>query len=352
MSSRAFPADNLPAGLKNVTEANGGVCDSELANNPDSIRKSLCRSQPDAHSRLAPIALFAYRRVGHLAAALDALVACPEFKDSEVFVFSDGPNASSEEEVASVRRLLRARQTPNMTIVESPTNRGLAASVTSGVSLLCREFGRVVVIEDDLVVAPSALTWFNKALDRYKDEESVWQISAHQFAVPEFSARDEAMFLDLATSWGWAVWNRSWERYDPDAAGWERLKMDRNLRRRFDFDNSYPYSDMLIDQMNGRIDSWAIRWDWAMFRAGGVCLYPPRSLVKNVGFDETATHGRFRLLKRFARRRDLSFVAKTEKCPAFPKETRVVPSDNTAVAQTLRNSGRLTNRLRAAFGGL
>ena len=112
-----------------------------------------------------------------------------------------------------MRAMLRARRTPNMTIIEAVENRGLAASIAASASQLCDEFGRVIVIEDDLLVSPAVLTWFNSALDKYADDSRIWQISAHQFDVPDFLARDEALFLHLTTSWGWATWKRAWDHY-------------------------------------------------------------------------------------------------------------------------------------------
>jgi hypothetical protein len=297
-------------------------------------------------SRFAPIAIFAYKRVKHLGRTLDSLFACPEFSASPVFVFSDGPKANTEGDVAEVRALLRARRTANMTIIEQPANRGLAASITAGVSQLCDEFGRAIVLEDDLVLSPSVLTWFNAGLERYADDERVWQIAAHQFDVPEFASRQSALFLHLSTSWGWATWKRAWDKYDPAATGWEQLKTDDALRRKFDLDDCMAFSDMLIEQMSGRIDSWAIRWQWARFRAGGISLYPPRSLATNTGFDATATHTRYRWLKQMIGSKDLSAVANREPCPALPVETSANPADDAAVANAIRDSRRLVNRVR------
>jgi hypothetical protein len=297
-------------------------------------------------SQTAPIALFAYRRVEHLIRALDALSACPEFLDSRVFVFSDGAkDEASSADVERVRTILRARLTPNMTIIEAPTHRGLAASITAGVTRLCDEFGRAIVLEDDLIVSPSVLTWFNMALDAYADDERVWQVSAYQFSVPQFAQRAEAMFLNLTTSWGWATWKRSWDQYDPMAKGWERLKFDQVMRREFDFDGAYPYSDMLVDQMAGRIDSWAIRWRWAAFRANAISLFPPRSLVSNIGFDAAATHTRFRLLKKLVQRRHTGSSLSSEQCPCLPAEVGVTAGDDAAVANALLLSRRLSARL-------
>lgn len=275
---------------------------------------------------LAPIAVFAYRRTDHLSKTLDALERCAEFSRSPVFVFSDGAKSEAgAADVAAVRALVRARLRPNMSLVEAPANRGLANSICRAVTDLCDRYGRVIVIEDDLVVSPHALAWLNAGLDRYRDDEHVFQISAHQFDIPDFAGRKDGLFLHLTTSWGWATWKRAWDRFDPHAEGWEKLKSDRALRQRFDVGGQH-YSEMLRRQMEGRLDSWAIRWWWTVFKADGISLFPPRSLVQNIGFDETATHYK---LGRFRRRGPGMQPIAEPMAPLLPETAQVVTSDET-----------------------
>ena len=298
---------------------------------------------------LAPVAIFAYRRTAHLAKALDALDRCSEFAKSPVFIYSDGPRTPDvTNDVEAVRQLIRARRRPNMTVVERSSNLGLARSIISETSALCESFGKVIVIEDDLLVSPATLTWFNSALAQYESEPDVWQVSAHQFSVPEFSTRPDGMFLRLTTSWGWATWARSWKRFDPLATGWESLKLDAKLRAQFDV-GGYPYANMLQKQMEGRIDSWAVRWWWTVFNSGGLSLYPPRSLVANIGFDSTATHRRFGLF----RGNSNSSGAKLEPvCPSFPRQVRLDSADQASLANALAKttSRFLTGRLASVLG--
>jgi len=47
---------------------------------------------------------------------------------------------------------------------------------------------------------------------------------------------------------------------------------------------------MLIDQIAGHNDSWAIRWHAACFLADRLTLYPGKSLVTNTGVDGSGTH--------------------------------------------------------------
>jgi hypothetical protein len=243
---------------------------------------------------LAPLALFVYRRTDLLNTVLDALEACPEFPGTPVFIYSDGPkNPKAEADVLAVRDLVRGRLRANMTLIESPENKGLSRSIISGVSDLCERYQRVIVMEDDLIVSPIILTWFNDLLDRFEHDERIMQISGHMFDSPKLAARNRAIAFPMATSWGWATWDRAWNEFDEKATGWEVLKQDRALRRRFDLDGVYPYYRMLRRQMAGEIDSWAIRWNWTLFKAGGLTVFPPRSLVANDGLEGGATHPGF-----------------------------------------------------------
>jgi hypothetical protein len=159
-------------------------------------------------------------------------------------------------------------------------------------------FDRVIVIEDDLLLSPGFLSYMNKSLALYANEDAVLQVSGYIFEAPALARAGTAVFLPFTTSWGWATWRRAWSHFDPAAKGWGRLQTEPDLRRRFNLDGAYDYATMLERQMHGKRDSWAIRWYWIVFSMGGLVLFPPVTLVKNEGMDGTGTHGRG-LLRRF-----------------------------------------------------
>ena len=240
----------------------------------------------------APIAFFVYNRPEHTRRALEALRESDGFDESSLYVFSDGPKSAADvEKVRRLRQTVHDIAGKHANIVEVECNQGLACSIIKGVSSLCDEYGRVIVIEDDLLVAPDFLDYMNAALQKYESEDSVMQISGYMFPVPEFSGRMEALFLPFSTSWGWATWKRAWDYFDPEANGWNRMVDDHALRSRFNLGGAFDYFAMLKRQMQGKSDSWAIRWYWSVFKRNGLVLFPPSSLVKNIGFDGSGTHG-------------------------------------------------------------
>lgn len=250
-------------------------------------------------SQYAPVLIFAYRRPEHLRNTLASLMRCAGFQESPVIVHADGPRGTAENEaVMATREVARSMLGERAEYHFSEANRGLSESVISGVSETLGRFGRVIVVEDDLELSPAFLTFMNAALDRYADAENVYQVSGYMFDVPELEEDRTALFLPFTVSWGWATWKRAWDCFDPKATGWEVLRANKQLRRRFNLDGSYDYATMLVRQMAGMRDSWAIRWYWTVFKAQGLVLFPPVSLVRNTGFDGSGTHGRG-LLRRF-----------------------------------------------------
>ena len=241
----------------------------------------------------APIALFTYNRPAHTQRTVRALQRCALAKESQLHVYSDGPrNVKAEPAVREVRDFLKTVDGFAVVHVhERETNIGLAESVIDGVTHLCSEFGSVIAVEDDLVVAPGFLAYLNAALERYRDDPQVMQIAGHMFPVDVPTTAD-AFFLPFISSWGWATWDRAWHKFDPHAAGYSLLKNDENRRRAFDMNGCFDYFSMLEAQLAGKIDSWAIRWNLSVFMNNGMVLYPGKSLVENIGFDGSGVHCR------------------------------------------------------------
>ena len=244
------------------------------------------------NTALAPVALFMFNRPEHLRRTIESLKRCDGFNESPIIVFGDG--ARYERDIAAVeatRHIAHELLGDQAEYRLSETNKGLARSIIDGVEILLARHGRVIVVEDDLVLAPSFLRFLNEGLDHYADDERVYQVSGHMFDVRDFVQRREALLLPMTTTWGWATWARAWKYFDPTATGWESLRQDHALRKRFNLNGSYDYTQMLERQMSKQIQSWGIRWYWSVFMRGGLSCFPPRSLVANIGMDGTGTHG-------------------------------------------------------------
>ena len=240
--------------------------------------------------KFAPIALFVYSRFEHTKRTVDALLKNILVEESDLFIFSDSDkNPSTADAVQEVRAYIKTIVGfKSVSIVERDRNLGLANSIIDGVTQLCNQYGRVVVLEDDMVTSPYFLIYMNEALDRYEKDERV--ISIHGYVYPVAPSLPEAFFLRGADCWGWATWQRGWAHFNPDGKALLHELKHRKLLRAFDFDGSYPYSKMLEAQIKGTNDSWAVRWYASAYLANKLTLYPGRSLVHNIGNDSSGTH--------------------------------------------------------------
>jgi len=239
----------------------------------------------------APIALFAYDRPGHLERALASLAANRRATESDLYLFSDGPKGESDAgRVAVVRRILRAvNGFKRIELIEKERNEGLAISIIGGVSAVMKEHGAVIVLEDDLEVAPQFLTYMNEALEFYRGDARIFSVSGYTLPIvlPE-GYPHEVFLLPRCSSWGWATWRDRWEQVD-----WEvrdrGLLSDPAVRDAFDAGGS-DLSDMLKLWLDGKLDSWAIRFNWTHFRRGAFSVVPAVSQVRSTGCDGSGVH--------------------------------------------------------------
>ncbi len=238
---------------------------------------------------LAPILLFTYNRPSHTRQTLEALLSNKLCSESELFVFSDGyKNVDDKKDVLKVRELIHGIDGfKEMHVVENEHNLGLAKNIIEGVTQVVNRYGKVIVLEDDLVTSPYFLTFMNEALDKFENEEKIGHVHGYCFPLPQLP---ETFLIKWTGSWGWATWERAWKQFNPDGQALLNELKQRNLTRKFDFNGNYPYTRMLQRQINGENNSWAIRWNASLFLNDTLSLNAGKSLVKNIGFDGSGVH--------------------------------------------------------------
>jgi hypothetical protein len=238
----------------------------------------------------SPIALFVYNRLDHTRRTVDSLKQNLLAQASDLIIFSDAHKLGAQSDnVAEVREYIhQVSGFKSVTVVERDVNFGLAKSIIDGVTKVVNEHGRIIVLEDDMVTSPHFLTYMNEALDKYADDDRV--ISIHGYVYPIKETLPEAFFLPGADCWGWATWQRGWKLFNPDGQYLLDELRSKKLISDFDYNGVYAYSKMLEGQIACTNDSWAVRWYASAFLAGKLTLYPGRSLVRNIGNDNSGTH--------------------------------------------------------------
>lgn len=243
----------------------------------------------------APIVLFTYCRAEKTQRAVESLLRNAEAKETDLFIFSDGPKTNSEDEnnkaakysVEENRHFIHTiTGFKSLTIIERKTNWGLSRSLIAGITDIVNKFGKVIVVEDDLVLSPYFLKFMNDALEKYEDDDRVSSISA--FLNPVEGNVPETFFLRYFACWGWATWKRAWDLFNPDTK--DLLRQLRWKVNDFNIGGSSNFYGMLYCQKLGLIDSWAIRFYASLFLNGKLQLFPGRTMAIQHGMDGSGTH--------------------------------------------------------------
>jgi hypothetical protein len=309
---------------------------------------------------LAPIALFVYNRPQHTRATLRALAANTLAQRSELVIFSDAPKSdAASESVAQVREAVSdARGFRSVRVVRRERNFGLAKSIIGGVTELVEGHGRVIVLEDDLITSTRFLEYMNAALDFYEKDPKAFSIGGYQFpagtmAIPS-GYRAETYASYRCCSWGWATWKDRWRSVDWSMSYFDAFMADPELQARFDRGGP-DMSQMLKLQREGRIDSWAIRFCYAHFAQDMRCIYPVKSLVNNIGLDNSGMHCGVDPRRQHERLEEDWLPARF--CPADPVDRRIAaafyrafsPDDGNAAASGAPFIGRAKRAARLVW---
>lgn len=241
---------------------------------------------------LAPIVLFVYNRPDHTEKTLKALQKNLLSEQSELFVFCDGPKTDTDHttilNIEKTREIVRSKNwCKEVTVYESETNKGLAISIKEGVAKIINQFGKIIVLEDDIVTAKGFLKYMNDALNLYESNNKVMHIGSYLPYTNSVKNLPETFFSRFMSCWGWATWKTSWNQANWDESElYEQIK-DPKVRYEFNLEGVLNFHEQLENNINGSINTWAIKWFTNIFICNGLCLYPSHSLTKNIGFDGT-----------------------------------------------------------------
>jgi hypothetical protein len=275
----------------------------------------------------APIVLFVYNRPEHTRRTVETLKQNEGAAESDLFVYCDGAkNESAAENVQKVRNYVNSISGfKQVTVIERQENYGLARSVITGVTEVVNRYGRVIVMEDDLLTSRYFLEYMNLALERYQNEKKAFSITGYSHFADGEKQLPESYFIRIFSSWSWATWKDRWDLFDENATGWERVIEDKTFRKNFDYDNSFDMSVMLRNQMQYHtIDSWAIRCYWAMYTSGGLTLFPNRGLCENIGFDGSGVHCSVEVRSRIATLAECRITQFPEEVAELPEHRKTL----------------------------
>jgi len=239
---------------------------------------------------LAPVTLFVYNRPWHTQQTLEALKNNDLANESDLIIFSDAPkNDNDWLKVQEVRDYIETvNGFKSVRIIEREKNLGLAKSIIYGVTEVVNHYGKIIVVEDDIVTSPAFLQFMNRALDYYEDQNRVWHISGWNYPI-DSSGLPEIFFWRVMNCWGWATWADRWKFFQKNPN--KLIKQWKNKQKQhFDLDNSGVFWPQVTANAKGKMNTWAIFWYATIYQNQGLCINPTMSYISNIGQDGSGVH--------------------------------------------------------------
>tara|TARA_X000000950_G_scaffold286663_1_gene396256 strand:+ start:4456 stop:5376 length:921 start_codon:yes stop_codon:yes gene_type:complete len=233
----------------------------------------------------APVIIFAYNRFNLLKNTISHLKKNLRATDTNIFIFIDGPkNVNDTIQIDKINKyLLTLNGFKTIKILNNKINLGLKKSILDGINYIFKKYEKIIVLEDDIQTSKYFLEFINRALDMYKDEESVCQVSGYSYLEKYFKNNNNtsSYFLKGGDCLAWGTWKRAWKIYEDDSIKLYNKIKKNGLIREFDRQGSSNFSnDLKSNSQNQK--SWAINWYASTFLLNMYTLYPLKSLALHI----------------------------------------------------------------------
>ena len=234
------------------------------------------------------ISLFVYNRPEHTYEVLKGL---QRNNISKLYVFSDGiKNKEDKKLIGKVRNLIDSIDWCDTEIIKNKENKGLANSIVDGINYVLERHERIIVLEDDCIPSDDFIAFMEKCFDKYENNKKVMNVTGYSLpiTVPENYSYD-IYFSYRSSSWGWGTWKRAWKYFNRNKSILKEIEKSSNLRKKINRAGE-DLIPMLKNQIEGKLDSWAVFWSINIIKNDGVCINPVKSKIQNIGHDGTGTH--------------------------------------------------------------
>lgn len=246
--------------------------------------------------KISPIAFFCFNRADKTRTVLEALAKNHLAKESEIFIFCDGPrNIRDLKSLQEVHKVIDSVDGfRKIHLIKREINHGSKESIIRGINQVLENSDTVIAVEDDILTSEGFLTFINQSLEFYKDQKNIWCVTGFNYpsymtSFPKNYQEDVFFVKGKNSAWGWGIWKDRWEKVDFELKDFDEFSKNKTSIKEFNKAGSNLF-EMLCLQKKGKIDAWDIQLSYAMFKNNAYTAHSSIPLVKNIGFDSSGTH--------------------------------------------------------------
>ena len=215
-----------------------------------------------------------------------------EAKPPRLYIAADGPRLDKEDELIKcneVRRILTLIDWPcEVFTLFREENLGCKYAVSKAITWFFDHEEEGIILEDDTLPSPLFFEYCDGLLEKYRNNTKVMSISGSYFG--EIAHTNAEYYYSIyPLMWGWATWRNCWQFYTLEVDDFSPIlkRMSRSYLWRKYWTEAFEH---VSDLSNKKINTWDYQWILTVWRNEGLVCRPKVNLVKNIGFDNRATH--------------------------------------------------------------
>ncbi len=242
-----------------------------------------------------PVLLIAFNRPDKVALMLKEL---KKAAPSKLYVAVDAPRKDSDKDAEQCRKTLELIEKGinwncKLEKLIQKSNLGCKYGPVTAINWFFEHEEAGIILEDDCLPDSTFFRFCKEMLERYRDNKEIGVINGeNHLGDLKHTIKNSYYFSEVNHCWGWATWRRAWEKFDPDIQSWPEIKSSGGLKSYLSDSRAVKYWHEEFDKIYGKadVDIWDYQWNYACIVNKFLTVVPGENLIKNIGFDEDATH--------------------------------------------------------------
>lgn len=239
-----------------------------------------------------PILLLIFNRPAQTASTFEVIA---RVRPRELYIAADGAREGHPTDVtncSAARDIVTKIYWPcEVRTLFRNSNLGCRTAVSSGIDWFFEHVERGVILEDDCLPAPGFFAFCEELLSRYENDTRVMHITGTNLNRVTDMGGNSYTFSKYTPIWGWATWRRAWKHYDVEMSRLDEIKREGVIETAFPTRAERLHREILYELVRQRkIDTWDYQWNFALTASNGLSIIPAKSMIRNIGFGEDATH--------------------------------------------------------------
>lgn len=240
---------------------------------------------------LAPIVIITYSRINHLRKTIESLKTNSLARQSELFIFIDGPRLGDEEKVNIVKEYAYKIDGFKIVHIKERITNDRAGNYFEGADFVLKKYGRIIFLEDDNIVSKAFLEYMNNGLDFYEDDKNIMAVSGYN--VPVNFPNDykyDYYKSNYFNAWGFATWaDRKTLEIEKYNGQYKEMLVDKKLYKKIK--KIHPKLISGLKKIHeGTLNAGDYKIVFHLIKNNLYAIKPIESFVNNIGHDGSGVH--------------------------------------------------------------